>query len=319
MGRGTVRILTYHRVLPAHAIGSEFVQRGMYVTDVTFERHVVYLRREFRILSVGEMLDLWDTGRWDARERYCVITFDDGWADTFRHAFPILRSHELPATVFLPTERIGTTRWFWPDRLGYLLMHLGTASRDVQLAVWPSLAQRIDSPEMPQGARWAETSDAIIERCKKLPSEVVEEMIEAAARQAGLTFPSDRCLLSWGEVDAMGKQGISFGSHSATHRILTGLTQEEIRFELESSLATLRAHHVNAVPAIAYPNGDTNAAVADSARVAGYRAAFTTRAGTEGPLPGDRFALRRIGVHEDISATTSLFAFHVSRPRGVKR
>jgi len=314
-----VRVLTYHRVLPAHAIGNEFVQPGMYVTDVTFERHVAYLRREFRILSVGEMLDLWDTGRWDARERYCVITFDDGWADTFRHAFPILRSHEVPATVFLPTERIGTTRWFWPDRLGYLLMRLGTASRDVQLAVWALLAQGVDSPEMPRGTRWAERSDAIIERCKGLPSEAVEEMIEAAARRAGLAFPSERCLLSWGEVDDMGKQGISFGSHSATHRILTGLTQEEVRFELESSLATLRTRHVNAVAAIAYPNGDTNAVVAESTRLAGYRAAFTTKAGAEGPLPGDRFALRRIGVHEDISATTSLFAFHVSRPRGARR
>jgi len=310
-----VRILTYHRVLPAQALRSEFVQPGMYVTDASLERHVAYLGREFQILSVGELLDLWDTGSWDSRERYCVITFDDGWADTFRYAFPVLRSHRLPATVFLPTAYIGTARWFWPDRLGYLLMQAGVAARDVQLAVRSSLAQRIDSLEMPRGARWRETSDGIIERCKQLPSEVVEEMIEEAGRRAGITFPSDRCLLSWEEVDAMGKQGISFGSHSATHRILTRLTQEEIRFELESSLATLRDHNVNMVSAIAYPNGDTNAAVAGFAQLAGYRAGFTTKAGSEAPVPGDRFALRRIGVHEDISRTTSLFSFHVSRPR----
>src|ERR1041385_1444016 len=69
--RGTVRILTYHRVLPAQATRDQFVQPGMYVSDVSFENHVAYLNREFRILSVGELLDLWDIGRWDIRERYC--------------------------------------------------------------------------------------------------------------------------------------------------------------------------------------------------------------------------------------------------------
>lgn len=37
-----------------------------------------------------------------------ILTFDDGFQDFDTGAFPILRSHRFPATVFLPTAYIGT-------------------------------------------------------------------------------------------------------------------------------------------------------------------------------------------------------------------
>jgi len=34
---------------------------------------------------------------------------------------PILQMRDAPATVFLPTDFIGDGRWFWTDRVGFLL------------------------------------------------------------------------------------------------------------------------------------------------------------------------------------------------------
>ena len=36
-----------------------------------------------------------------------VITIDDGYESTYRHAFPILKRHGFPATVFVYTDFLG--------------------------------------------------------------------------------------------------------------------------------------------------------------------------------------------------------------------
>lgn len=42
-----------------------------------------------------------------SRVKLVVITFDDGYRDFYRHAFPVLQQYGFGATVFLPTAYIG--------------------------------------------------------------------------------------------------------------------------------------------------------------------------------------------------------------------
>ncbi|HEU4685553.1 MAG TPA: polysaccharide deacetylase family protein, partial [Nitrospira sp.] len=118
---GKVVILTYHRVVPDEIVRDQHIQPGMYVTTESFALHVEYLAQRFSILPLEQLLELWRTDRLDDRTSYCVITFDDGWWDNYRYAFPILKRHRIPATIFLATDYIGTARWFWPDQLAFVL------------------------------------------------------------------------------------------------------------------------------------------------------------------------------------------------------
>lgn len=45
-----------------------------------------------------------------------VLTFDDGYADFYRYAFPILKRYGFAATVFLPTAYIGTSRLHFKNK-----------------------------------------------------------------------------------------------------------------------------------------------------------------------------------------------------------
>jgi peptidoglycan/xylan/chitin deacetylase (PgdA/CDA1 family) len=40
------------------------------------------------------------------RTRAAVLTFDDGWADNFKHALPVLKRHGVTATFFTTTQHL---------------------------------------------------------------------------------------------------------------------------------------------------------------------------------------------------------------------
>lgn len=44
-----------------------------------------------------------------------VITFDDGYADNFTHALPVLREFDAPATIFVITKNIGQENVVWRE------------------------------------------------------------------------------------------------------------------------------------------------------------------------------------------------------------
>ena len=283
---GKVVIFMYHRVLPREQVET-YVQPGMYVTPPTFDAHLRFVTRHFRVLSLEELLARWDSGDWDPSVRYAVLTFDDGWLDNYEHAFPLLRQYGVPATIFLPTDLIGSDTWLWPDRLGYLLHRRGRGGP----------------------ADW----DRDIEHAKRLPDTDRRRMLSLLEEQVGGSAPGVRQFMNWDEVRAMSAAGISFGSHTRTHVNLARADKTALESELTESLRVLRNHGVDVVPALAYPNGDYSDAAVAAARVAGYRAAVTTHPGVESERPGDLFRLRRIGVHEDVAHSVPVLALHVAR------
>jgi peptidoglycan/xylan/chitin deacetylase (PgdA/CDA1 family) len=114
--RGKAVVLMYHRVLPAGA--DSFSHAGIVVTPETFERHMKFFARHFRLLDLDGFRGELDAG---FGPRACLVTFDDGWQDNHRHALPVLRRHRVPTTIFVATDYIGTGRTFWQERFTRLL------------------------------------------------------------------------------------------------------------------------------------------------------------------------------------------------------
>jgi hypothetical protein len=121
--RGKTIILAYHRVLSKREMDEMYIQPGMYVSQDVFEKQMQFLKEYFTVVSFGELLDLWKQKTYDPNKRYCVITFGDGWLDNYLYTFSVLKKYQIPATIFLPTNYVGTNDWFWPDRLGTLLWY----------------------------------------------------------------------------------------------------------------------------------------------------------------------------------------------------
>ncbi len=120
-------------------------------------------------------------------------------------------------------------------------------------------------------------------------------------------FPA--ALLSEAQIREMAKHGISFQSHTRSHRPLPSLPQSESRKEVAESREFLQQLLGEGIKYFAYPYGLWSREVADLVREAGYRAACTT-------IPGfcaaadDPYSLRRITIRGDAPLRT--FKFQLS-------
>ena len=161
-------------------------------------------------------LTLWKEKDWDLEKRYCVVTFDDGWRDNFLFAFPVQRRYRRPATIFVPTAQ-----WFWPDKLTYLLLSCtyinSFASERVNALNF--LSDRAPWLNLLDDSNGCGDKDGSIESAKSRPAEEIEWLLDEASRVLRVKYPTERMFVHWGGNGERSKDGISFGSHSYTHRL----------------------------------------------------------------------------------------------------
>lgn len=293
---GKVVILTYHRVLSGGELARYYVQPGMHVRVDVFEAQMQFVKEHFEVLSLSRLLDMWATGGLDKGTRYCVITFDDGWRDNYVNAYPVLRRLGIPATIFLPTGFVGTDDWFWPDKLAHIMVHR-----------WGGQLDRGGDR-----GRLETKIEAEVDRWKRMRRVDIDRALEKLMQEWGGSLPRNRVVLNWDEVAEMARNGISFESHSVTHAILTRESAEDVETEIRDSLRELRERQVNSVPVFCYPNGDYSAEISDQVRSAGYRGAVCAESGRETRTPRNLFALRRVGIHNDVCQTVPLFALRLA-------
>lgn len=116
---GKTPILVYHRVCPLH-FKKDIVYANVYPEE--FERQMLYLKRNFDVVTVSEYLDRRSGGLLNGSE--ICITFDDGFRDNYVYAFPVLKKNGLKAAFFIVTKYIGGN-----DLFGWMPMD-GAARQD---------------------------------------------------------------------------------------------------------------------------------------------------------------------------------------------
>lgn len=291
---GEVRILAYHRVLETAPPGDfSFDVELVSATARSFREQVSWLATHMHPMRLDEVLALVDQGR-PLPPRAVVITFDDGYDDNYRVAYPILREFGVPAVFFVSTAHVESGLPFAYDWLVHML-----CTTD---------APELDAREL--GRRWV-IPDGWEER-RRLAAEVLDQLKRLDARgQVALIArlevqwrmpraPHPHCRpVDWAQLREMSAGGMEVGSHGMHHLMLAKLPQRVLEAELHGSRDALQRNLGVCAQALSYPVGGADSydeRVLAAARNAGYRVACTYLSGADRIAGARMFELCRLPV-----------------------
>jgi peptidoglycan/xylan/chitin deacetylase (PgdA/CDA1 family) len=236
----------------------------------------VLRRHRFHLGSLRELLDARGT-EMPSEGPTIVFTVDDGYADFARIAAPIFAEFDCPVTVFVVTDVIEGKRWFWWDRVGYVI----ESSRRERVVLELSTG-RFVMPRAPRGEH-EKTAKTIVEKFKRIPDAEKDQALVTLASQLEVEVPASPppryAPLTWSDVQRCAAQGVTFGAHTVSHPILTQTDPARAASEIRDSLQQLRDRCSTTLPVFSYPNGAYAPEHVDILATSGMRAAVTTEPG----------------------------------------
>jgi len=287
-------VLNYHRIGDGRR--SVFDRCRWSATEEDFDRQVKFLTRHFDVISPRDIPYVVRV----RRGRHVMITFDDGYADNYNAAFPILRSHGAVATFFVATGYIDEPRLPWWDEIAWMVR---SSRRSVlELPAYLPAPVTVDEPDRERAVR------ALLRTYKGLPSERTAAFLDAAAEATGSgRAPGDlldvRSLwMSWGMLREMHAAQRTVGGHTVNHPLLSRMTREEQAAEIRG--CARRLHDELGIPmlAFAYPVGTRDAFNADTRACleeAGVASAFSYYGGIRRLDDWDALDVPRIAIEQE--------------------
>lgn len=243
-----------------------------------------------------------------------AFTFDDGWRDNYLYAYPRLKSHNTPATIFLVTQMVDSDETFWPEQVLKLLTSQAIPEDDESFD-WLR-------PHLPSSTTSGKGSplslveaDAVISRLKSLDDATILANLENVyqAHPDLASTESSRAILNTSELEEMSSDGLMrYGAHTRHHYRLNRLNDEQmLKEEITGCLDDIKALSKASVPIFCYPNGDITGAgealVSDH-----YEAACTTKTGWN--LAGcDPYDLHRFNLHDGNSYSSRTLLATIGR------
>jgi peptidoglycan/xylan/chitin deacetylase (PgdA/CDA1 family) len=264
-------ILMYHRVAEVNSD-----PWSLCVTPKHFTEHLEILRQYGYPLHLQQLAKR--LGERQYINRSIVVTFDDGYADNFYHAKPLLEKYDIPATVFVTTGGIDQKHEFWWDELDRLLLQPLTLPDLLQLNIngktyqWElGEATHYSQADCQRDRHWRMDREpgedptlrhtlyrSLYQLLQFLPtyerSQLLEELgIWANADPVGR---STHRSLSHEEMLALESGGlIEIGAHTVTHPFLSKLPIALQRDEIQHSKNHLEKILGHPVTSFSYPNG----------------------------------------------------------------
>ncbi len=291
-------VLNYHRI--GTTVGNPVDDATFSTTPEGFREQVVYLQQRYALPPVSDVVDGIVRGRFD--QPTALITFDDGYQDNYEFAFPVLRSLNVPACFFVMSGYLDQPSLPWWDRVAYSVKW--TSQTVLQLEYPERL--RIDLASTSR-ARATYNILRAYKRTRALDRERFFHDLETAT---GVTVDESSLarglFMSWDQARKMHDGGMTIGSHTATHPVLSSVDEETQRRELVNSRQRIADMIGHAPDLLAYPVGGPGAfteATKRIAQAAGYRAAFTYFGGLNRTGHIDPFAVGRSGVSHAESFT----------------
>lgn len=295
-------VLCYHRVVPDEADGvanadadadAEAVSwlesctaPAMSVRVSTLEKQLDWIGERYRFVDLDELTSRLEAGGGSARGStrgggretpLAAVTFDDGYADVFANAAPLLARKGIPWAAFVVTDLVGTSRLQVHDELQVLLSRIAARSgrRHLLKVLWRGLPSLANAWSLLRSDSSTELTESLLQNSSRKEIELLLDVLRAESEVP----PSLRRRLapmSWAMVEELRSSGVLIGSHTRSHRVLLNEAPKTVLAELNASRRLLEARLGDPVRHLSYPCGAFDPLTVEAARAAGYEFAYTT-------------------------------------------
>ncbi|WP_445146892.1 polysaccharide deacetylase family protein [Dyella sp. Tek66A03] len=294
-----LRILAYHRIMPLPDPSTyEFDLELISTPPERFREQMLLLKQRYNPIRLSDVAAALNDGK-SLPADAVVVTFDDGYDDNYRNAFPILRELGVPATFFVSTGHIDSGRPYAYDWLVHMIL-----VSDARQMVLPELGVDVALSSDRHARRLVATD--VLCRMKELGALEQTTMIQRLEQEWQMpsdTAPPDCRPMSWEQLREMHAAGFEIGSHGVHHWMLSKLPLAELESEVRDSKAALE-RELGSVPLLmSYPVGSTRAyddRVIAITRDAGFQLACSYTSGTNPQPLSNRYALNRLAIERNM-------------------
>lgn len=285
--RARLRVLAYHRI-DVNQKDSPNYPGLISATPKQFAVQMDFVAAHYHVCRMADVVAA-SKGEKSLPNDSVLLTFDDATTDFASHAWPVLKSLGLAATLFVPTAFPDNPALsFWWDALYRAVVR---SPDGTILPLRPCSVTLVHSRQRQQLFR------RLKEHLKTLPHSDAQLLLTKITTAGGVADPVSNNVLGWGALRQLDREGVTLAPHTHTHPMLNQLSPAEIRRELSTSCDVLEAETGHRIlRTLAYPAGGVDEKVVEAMATDGFELGFTTRRGVNDQSFLNPYRLRRINI-----------------------
>lgn len=242
-------VLLYHRINEDKIIKNYYL-KGIFVSNKNFERQMKWLSNS-------------------NRKNKIIITFDDGYEDNYKYAFPILKQYNLQAIFFITINFIEKIQYMWNDILNNYAI-----SKNLSIEEFNNLSRKIKTL-------------SIKERENFLEDLIIKE-----------NLGNDNSM-DWSQLKDMKENGQIIANHTLNHPNFSRENKDTIFNEISMAKEIIEKKLNIKDIYFAYPDGDigNQEVTLKILKESGYKYAFTTKRGVWNEKIDNSLLINRIPIY----------------------
>jgi peptidoglycan/xylan/chitin deacetylase (PgdA/CDA1 family) len=249
-GKGLVFML--HRVLPEKDRNQFTLNKDLAISPEKLEEFILFFKEKGYIFISLDTLENWLDNNLKLNKKFICLTFDDGYKDNLIHGLPILKKHQVPATIYItncfPNGKAILWWYLFEEHVRYFN----------QLVINASI-RRLEF-------YWKDQDDAfrqfgkVSEAIKAIPAQELHLVLcqSFGLSDSEITEQSKEVALSWDEIKVLSNEPlITIGAHTMNHLSLRQQSESTVIEEMKVSKLEIEAHIGQQVNHFAYPYGSS--------------------------------------------------------------
>lgn len=235
------------KILMFHNIGktAEYGPQKYSVTEEDFQRVISDLSDTYEFVPLSDIVS-WLNGAKKLPDKTMAVTFDDGYLSTKEKALPILKRHNIPFTVYMPSEFLDI-----PNPARFRLFQFIENNDEISFELEKEKYDYgLETPEEKK-----EAYNEIISVLDRLNVSDRHDFLNSA----GISEVEEGLLMSEKDLkDLDSEELVSIGSHSTDHRNLTRIKLKDAKKSIKDSKKKLEDILGHKVSSFSYPFGSAN-------------------------------------------------------------